>query len=174
MRSKFDTELKNLGGGYLPVPLAAEFLYRIVVHCDPPIDLGPVGSIVKRVIPITGGRFEGPKLRGSVLPIGADWNSSLVEDQGKRKVDTRYMLQTDDGAMISLSTIGYSRRSAEVMAAREAGERIDPASYYFRQHLFFETASEKYEWLNSVVAFGIVMSKFQGGPGVIYDAYYLK
>ncbi len=174
MRTQFDTELKNLGGGYLPVPLAAEFLYRIVVHCDPPIEIGPVGFTIKRVIPITGGRFEGPKLRGTVLPLGADWNSSMISDQGKRKVDTRYVLQTDSGEMISLSTIGLSHRSSEVLAARDSGERIDPASYYFRQHLFFETASKKYEWLNSVVAFGIVMSKFQGGPGVIYDAYYLK
>ena len=174
MKDKFDAELEKLGGGYLPPQLETKFLYRIVVHCDPPIEVGNVYGTVKRVIPITGGTFEGPEMRGSVLPLGADWNSSAAEDQGRRKVDTRYMLQTDDGAMISLSTIGFSRRSSDVMAARAAGERIDPASYYFRQHLFFETESEKYEWLNYVVAFGIVMSKFQGGPGVIYDAYYLK
>lgn len=174
MKSKFDSELKNLGGGFLPPSPKVEFLYRIVVHCDPPIEVGNIYGTVKRVIPITGGRFEGPEIRGSVLPVGADWNSSAAENQGRRKVDTRYMLQTDDGEMISLSTIGHSRRSAEVMAAREAGERIDPSSYYFKQHLFFETSSEKYDWLNYVTAFGIVMSKFQGGPGVIYDAYYLK
>ena len=94
-------------------------------------------------------------------------------DAGRRKVDTRYLLQADDGAVICLSTLGFSRRSPEVMAMREAGKRVDPALYSFKQHLFFETGHQKYEWLNSVIAFGIVMSKFRGGPGVIYDAYYL-
>ena len=106
--------------------------------------------------------------------MGADWNSGEFDNPGHRTVDTRYVLKTDDGAVISLSTIGYSNRSPEIVAKREAGERIDPSHYYFRQHLFFETSAQNYLWLNSVVAFGIVISKFQGGPGVIYDAYYLR
>jgi hypothetical protein len=51
---------------------------------------------------------------------------------------------------------------------------VGPSLYYFRQHLFFETAAEKYEWINGTVAFGIVISKFKGGPGVIYDAYIVE
>jgi hypothetical protein len=51
---------------------------------------------------------------------------------------------------------------------------VGPSLYYFRQHLFFETAAEKYEWINGTMAFGIVISKFKGGPGVIYDAYIVE
>jgi len=174
MGGDFHDSLLELGGGFLPPPPVFEFLYRIVVDCDPPIEVGRTAAGVKRVIPIIGGRFEGPLMRGTVLPVGADWNTANLEDQGKRTVDTRYMLKTDDGAMISLSTLGFSRRTAEVMALRERGRPVDPSTYYFKQHLFFETAAEKYEWLNRSVAFGIVMSKFKGGPGVIYDAYILK
>ncbi|MBL7006702.1 MAG: DUF3237 domain-containing protein [Spirochaetia bacterium] len=174
MESNFDRELKDYGGGYLPTTPQIEFLYRIVVHCDSPIDIGISDNGYKRIIPIIGGQFEGPQLKGTVLPIGADWNTASNQDSGKRTVDTRYLLETEEGEVISLSTLGYSYRSREVMAMRESGQRVDPDLYYFKQHIFFETASEKYKWLNSVVAFGVVMSKFQGGPGVIYDAYYLK
>lgn len=173
MSIEFDEELKDVGGGYLPPSPVVKFLYRIVVDCAPPITIGPVGGGVKRVIPIIGGRFEGPVLKGVVLPVGADWNTADIGDPGHRKVDTRYILKTDDGAHINLSTIGFSYRSPDILAKRESGERIDPSLYYFKQHLFFETASQSYDWLNTIVAFGIVMSKYKGGPGVIYDAYYL-
>ncbi len=174
MSVAFDNELRELGGGFLPVSPQIEFLYRIVVHCDSPIDVGNTGGKDRRIIPITGGRFEGPHFNGAVLPLGADWNSSDTYDPGIRTVDTRYVLKTDDGAVISLSTRGFCQRSPEIVEKRAAGEVIDPASYYFSQHLFFETGDKRYSWLNGVVAFGIVMSKFKGGPGVIYDAYYLK
>lgn len=171
MEGLFDNELKGLGGGFLPGPPRLDFLYRIVVDCDPPIEVGLTPGGVKRVIPIVGGRFQGPQMRGIVLPLGADWNTTDLGNRGNRRVDTRYLLETEDGVVISLSTLGFSRRSEEALSMRESGERVDPSLYYFRQHLFFDAPLGRYEWLNSVVAFGTVMSKFQGGPGVIYDAY---
>lgn len=169
----FTNELKMLGGGYLPVSPKVEFLYRMVVHCDHPIEVGDAGKGMKRIIPITGGRFEGPLMSGIVLPLGADWNSTNPTNRGEKAVDTRYALKTNDGAIISLYTHGLSKRSEELVRKREEGKPIDPADYYFRQHLFFETGHNRYQWLNSLVAFGIVLSKYTGGPGVIYDAYYL-
>lgn len=174
MSEKFDGELRDLGGGFLPPPPRFEFLYRIVVDCESPMEVGKTETGFKRIIPIVGGRFEGPELKGTVLPIGADWNTARIDDPGRRMVDTRYVLKTDDGELISLSTLGFSRRSKEAMSRREAGLPVDPSTYYFRQHLYFQTSSERYEWLNDIVAFGIVMSKFKGGPGVIYDAYCLR
>ncbi|MEW9671611.1 DUF3237 family protein [Ammoniphilus sp. 3BR4] len=67
---------------------------------------------------------------------------------------------------------GYVQQSPEVMEERKAGLPVDPSSYYFKQHLFFETSSEKYSWLNHVVAFACVISKTD--RGVIYDAYLVK
>ncbi len=174
MSTVFDLELREMGGGFLPPKPEIEFLYRIVVHCESPIELGEVFGGSKRIIPIIGGRFEGPSMQGTVLAVGADWNTSLPSDAGQRRVDTRYILKTNDHAIIGLSTWGFSSRSPQIMAMRAAGRHIDPSSYYFKQHLFFETSAKQYLWLNSVVAFGIVMSKHQGGPGVIYDAYVLK
>ncbi len=165
----FDELVKELGNGYLPPEPKLEFLYRIYVDCDAPVEIGDSGSGLLKIIPISGGRFEGPRIRGTVVPFGADWNTTFPKDPTRKSIDTRYLLKTDDGALISLFTKGYVRQSAEVMAERVARRPVDPSRYYFKQHLFFETASEKYDWLNSVVAFGTVISKKT--PGVIYDAY---
>ncbi|MDP3179496.1 MAG: DUF3237 domain-containing protein [Spirochaetaceae bacterium] len=175
MDGEFDRLSREIGGGYLPRAPEIEFLYRIIVDCGQPIDVGdtPAG-VSMRVIPIVGGRFEGPRMRGRVLPLGADWNSGPSGEPGRRNVDTRYLLETEDGAVICLSTLGFSRRLPEALALRAAGKPVDPASYYFAQHLFFESAAAEYSWLDSVVAFGMVMSKFKGGPGVIYDAYAVR
>lgn len=175
MDEGLDRCVMEKGGGFSPRIPELEFLYRIIVDCGEPITVGdtPEGQS-KRVIPILGGHFEGPKMRGRVLPLGADWNSGPAGQPGRRNVDTRYLLETDDGAIICLSTLGYSRRPPEALALRAAGKPVDPKSYYFAQHLFFETAAASYAWLDSVVAFGMVMSKHAGGPGVIYDAYVVK
>ena len=39
----------------------------------------------------------------------------------------------------------------EVLYRIDAREEVDPADYYFRINPLFETASPKYEWLNSIV-----------------------
>ena len=43
------------------------------VTVDPPLDLGDVANGRRRIVPITGGEFSGPKIRGACLPGGADW-----------------------------------------------------------------------------------------------------
>jgi hypothetical protein len=85
----------------LPIP-ELEKLYYIEVKCSPPIHVGDTGKGVLNIIPINGGRFEGPKMSGEVLNIGADWNTIQSDLIGK--VNTRYVLKTDDGAIISLAT----------------------------------------------------------------------
>ena len=85
------------------VPLLApktEFVYEAIVNIAPPMQLGqsPLGE--RRIVPITGGTFEGPRLRGKVLPGGAD--RQLVRRDGARLLDALYELQTDDGAVITV------------------------------------------------------------------------
>lgn len=117
-------------------------------------------------MPITGGRFEGPLLNGEIVDNGADWQ--VVADDGATIVDTRYLLRTDDGALMYLQTHGIRHGPREVMTQLAAGEKVDPASYYFRIQLSFETASANYAWLNRSVAVG---SALRLSDAVIYDAY---
>lgn len=105
-----------------------------------------------------------------MLSFGADWN--LMYSNYLNCVDTRYLLKTDDGALISLTTIGRAVIKPEQDAAMERGEYVDPADYYFRQHLLFETGDERYQWLNGACCFGILGCKDEWT--IVYDAVHGK
>ncbi|KAK1752864.1 hypothetical protein QBC47DRAFT_430933 [Echria macrotheca] len=115
-----------------------------------PVGLGPEGT--RTVIPITGGSFKGPKIAGKVHNLGADWG--LTDRNGTFSADTRYHLETDDGAHIFIRTSG-------------------PAQADGRLHLrlIFETGSQKYYWLNNIIAVGILTA---GTGSVAIDAWQLE
>jgi 5-methylphenazine-1-carboxylate 1-monooxygenase len=60
-----------------------------------------------------------------ILDNGADWH--VVADDGTTVVDPRYLLRTDDGALVYLQTCGYRHGPPEVMARLAGGEEVDPA-----------------------------------------------
>jgi Protein of unknown function (DUF3237) len=149
--------------------LKLEKLFYLEAKCDPIIPVGDVGKGILNIYPIRGGYFEGEKLKGTILPLGADWNYLYAD--GIDVMDTRYALQTDDGAIISISTNGRYIIEPEMDKALDRGEFIDPNQYYFRQHLFFETGHEKYHWLNGVIAVAVMAVKPTGE--ICYNAYQL-
>jgi Protein of unknown function (DUF3237) len=115
--------------------------------------IGAVALGTRSVFPITGGEFEGPRLRGKVLPGGGDW--TLLRPDGVLELDLRITLQTDDGALIYMTFTGLRHGPADVIAAIGRGEAVDPAKYYFRTASRFETASEKYSFINRILAIGV-------------------
>jgi Protein of unknown function (DUF3237) len=150
-----------------PVP-GLQLLSRFTVELAAPVwELGPTTGLgTRRIVPITGGRFAGPSLNGEILNNGADWQ--VVTDDGTTIVDTRYLLRLDDGALAYLRTQGLRRGPADVLARIAQGEIVDPALYYFRVQMLFETASTSYGWLNWMVAIG---SAIRTANAVVYDAY---
>ena len=129
-----------------------ELLYEITMQAEID-DLGPTPSGHRRIVRVTGGTFAGPKLRGTVLPGGGDW---LVERaDGVRPLDVRITLRTDDGALIYAHYPGLFHAEAGVTERLFRGEAVDPSEYYFRTAPLFETASEKYAWINRLLAVGI-------------------
>jgi hypothetical protein len=111
--------------------------------------VGAVPHGTRVIAPITGGQFEGPRLRGKVLPGGGDW--TLLRADGVLELDLRITLETDDGALIHMTSFGYRHGPPEVLAALGRGERVDPASYYFRTTPRFETGNPKYAFLNRIL-----------------------
>jgi hypothetical protein len=67
----------------------------------------------------------------------------------------RLVLKTTDDALISMTYRGIRHGPSDIMTRLDKGEAVDPASYYFRVVPLFETASEKYKWLNNILAAGI-------------------
>jgi Protein of unknown function (DUF3237) len=132
--------------------LSTEHLYDIAMDADVQ-DVGVTPSGHRRFVHVTGGTFEGPRMRGTVLPGGGDWLVGRAD--GSRRLDVRIMLRTDDGALIYAQYPGIFHAGPGIFERLAAGVQVDPAEYYFRVAPLFETAAAKYDWLNRVVAVGI-------------------
>jgi hypothetical protein len=130
-----------------------ELEFAFITHVDvaPMIDFGQTARGHRRMVPILGGTFEGPKLKGEVLP-GADWQ--IVRPDGVLELEARYALETDDGALISMVNRCLRRASPEVMERMNAGQAVDPAEVYFRTTPTFETADPRYSWMMDYIFLG--------------------
>jgi hypothetical protein len=129
-----------------------------------PIGATPNGN--RRVGLVAGGRFEGPKLRGTVLPGGADW--IVGRPDNSTTLDVRLVLETDDGASIGMTYRGMRHGPAAVMEKVNSGQFVDPSEYYFRTAIAFETAAPRYNWLNRIIAVG-TGNRLPEGP--VYDIF---
>ena len=115
------------------------------------LNIGAVPYGTRRTAPLGGGTFEGPRLRGTILPGGsADWQ--LLRSDGVLEMDLRFTLRTDDGALISRRSFGLRHGPPEVIAAIGRGETVDPSTYYFRTMPRFETAHPAYVFMNRLIA----------------------
>ena len=104
----------------------------------------------RRVIGILGGSVRGPKLNGRILPGGADWQ--IIRTDGAADIKARYIIETDDGARIMVTSEGLRHGPPEVMERLARGDNVDPAHYYFRTVMRFETSDPKVDWLNRILA----------------------
>lgn len=143
--------------------LETEFLFELRAELDAgqPVGGGPNGD--RRIVYVTGGSFEGPHLRGEVLPGGGDW--LLRRPDGVSVLDVRITLRTDDEALIYMTYRGLMHGLPTHPGESETEER------YFRTTPSFETAAEQYAWLNRIVAVGVGEGR-QGGVG--YRVYAVR
>jgi hypothetical protein len=150
----------------LPEPRLT-LVYRLEATLGQPLDLGERPQGHRRIVPLTGGRFAGPELRGTLLPgASADWQTVLPD--GTALGDIRYTLQTDRGELLYVQSHSIRHGSPEVLARLARGEDVDPSEYTFRTSTRIETAAADLDWLNK----GIFISV--GGreaAGVIYETY---
>lgn len=126
--------------------------------CDLFVELGPIMEMgqgragARRIIPIVGGRVEGPELSGIVLNLGADWQT--IYPNGAADLNTRYAMRTHDGALIEIINLGSRHGPAEVLARVAAGEDVPPDQYYMRTHARLETGDPRYGWVNDTLFVG--------------------
>jgi hypothetical protein len=115
--------------------------------------VGATPAGFRRIGVVPSGIFEGERLSGAVLEGGADWQD--VRRDGSVTLKVRLVLKTTDEALIGMTYRGLRHGPTEVLARLDRGEPVDPADYYFRTVCFFETAAERYAWLNGIVAVGL-------------------
>jgi hypothetical protein len=132
----------------LAVP-TLELIFEAKVTLDPAQELGITTYGKRRIVPITGGTFEGPTMRGTILSGGADWQT--VRTDGTADLEARYTLKTDDGVLIYIQNKGIRHAKPEVLARLAKGEKVSPSDYYMRTAAVFEVTEGKYAWLSKAV-----------------------
>ena len=137
--------------GARPESLKSEFLMDMILETQPAVQVG-----ARTVVAVTGGTFEGPRLRGKVVSPGADW--PLVINPNLRVLDVRTLLVTDDDARIYMTYRG-------VIHTPPAGQ----GERYWRTVPIFETDSKKYEWLTQAVFVGVSFPVPQRVPYRIFQ-----
>lgn len=124
-----------------PAAPRLEFAFEAHVTVGAPQEVGPVAGGTRRLIPITGGTFAGPGLKGKILPGGAD--HQLLQPDGFTQLEARYVLETDEGEKIYVVNRGVRYGAPEVLARLNAGERVDPSLIYFRTAATFEATAPR-------------------------------
>jgi hypothetical protein len=152
-----------LAGGLTSIDLAAQtprtppapglvFAFEARVTVGPPVDIGQVPRGRRRIVSILGGTFEGPGIKGQVVPGGADWQ--IIRADGFSELDTRYTLETDKGEIVYVQNGGMRHAPPAVMEKLLKGEAVDPSLVYFRTVPTFETAAPGLQWLTRAVFVG--------------------
>nr|MDJ0637896.1 DUF3237 family protein [Paracoccaceae bacterium] len=88
-----------------------------------------------------------------ILNLGADWQTIFAD--GLAELDTRYAMETDDGATIEIVNYGLRHGQKDVMEAIARGEEVDPSAYYMRTHARLETGDVRYAWVNRTLFVGV-------------------
>jgi hypothetical protein len=130
-------------------PPVLAFVFELRIQVGVPLEVGQVHEGRRRIIPITGGTFEGPGLKGTILPGGADWQ--MLRGDGVAEIDARYTLQTDTGQLIYIQNAGIRHAPPDVMRRLIAGEAVNPALVYFRTAPTFETAAPELQDLTRAI-----------------------
>lgn len=146
--------------------LKTQPLFIFQIQVKPPTIIGATPGYDRRIGEISSGRFEGERLRGRILSGGSDWQSLRAD--GTTTINVRLVMETDDGALIGMTYLGMRHGPKEVIDRIARGENVNPTEYYMRVTPYFETASEKYGWLNRIVsvAYGHRMA-----GGAIYHVF---
>ena len=139
-------------GTAAPAPPRLTLAMELRVKVGAPLEVGSVPRGRRRIIPIEGGTFEGPDLKGTVLPGGADWQ--IVRADGLSELDTRYALKTDAGDVIYIQNAGMRHAPPDITKRLLAGQDVDPSLVYFRTVPTFETQAPHLQWLTRAIFIG--------------------
>jgi hypothetical protein len=140
--------------------MAPSLVYAFTLDVDlaPPQCFGQTAFGERRLIPITGGRFEGPKIKGTILPGGGNWNATRPD--GVVHVPARYTIQAEDGTLINITNERYGRASQEIMDGvfgedpSKVSMKKGGADWYMKTFPRFEVADGPHTWLNSTCFVG--------------------
>lgn len=153
-----DKKFEELLSGVPMDQVGAELAFEAVVDIAPAEDLGdgPLGG--RRIVPITGGRFKGPRISGTVESGGAD--RQLIRGDGIRMLEATYELRTDDGAVLSVVN--------NVLI-----DQPTPEQRYSRSFLTVTAPAGPHDWLNRRILVGTLNSLRPSRDAVLIRVFVL-
>lgn len=137
---------------HAPSPPGLDYLTRLSVEIDDPVEVGETHAGMRRMIPILGGSANGPKINGRILSGGADYQvirAGMVAD-----LEARYVVEASNGERLYVTNLAYRTGAPQDVAALLRGEEVPPERIYFRCSPRFEVAGEELSWLESTVVIG--------------------
>lgn len=114
-----------------------EYVLTLHVSLDAAYSVGQTPHGQRQVIPITGGTFEGPNIKGTIIPGGADYQLA-DKASGRTDVEAIYSIKTDDGVNIHVRNTG-------IISMSQSG------FYFFTTPKFEAPSDSKYAWLNNAI-----------------------
>ncbi|HMF23876.1 MAG TPA: DUF3237 domain-containing protein [Pseudolabrys sp.] len=130
--------------------LGKQPIFTVHAELEAVTSLGRTPYGERRVVGILGGSVRGARLSGRILRGGADWQ--IIRSDGAADIKARYTIETDGGALVMVTSEGLRHGPPEVMEKLARGDNVDPAHYYFRTVMRFETADPAVDWLNRILA----------------------
>jgi hypothetical protein len=142
---------------------AMKFVYDCDATLSSAIPFGETPEGTRRIIPIAGGIVRGPRIRGEVLNIGADWN--LSRKDGASSVEAAYYLRTDDGVIIRVVNKGVGAMPAPT------GKAEDAEPFFMFTTPVFEAPVGKYDWLNRAIFVGTLGARHAAKNAVLIRVF---
>ena len=141
-----------------------EFALQLKVTLGDSYDVGETQHGQRIVIPITGGTFEGPAIKGTIINGGADYqlaNKAL----NRTELEAIYSIKTDDGVYIHVRNRGI------IWSGKDA--QGNPSFYFKAAPQFEAPADSKYAWLNNAL-FVCAPDFTQEFKGIVLNVWRVK
>lgn len=148
----------------IPEGLPMEFALQLKVTLGDAYTCGETQHGRRTIIPITGGTFEGPNIKGTIINGGADYQIANTAIN-RTELEAIYCIKTDDGVIIHVRNRGI------ICSDKDANGN---PTFYFRAAPQFEApADSKYAWLNNSL-FLCAPSFSQGFQGIVLNVWRVK
>jgi len=147
-----------------------EFVADMEGYVTMPVPIGPAAWGTRLVFPVVRGTVEGPKLKGTVRPFGADW--AIIRADNCLELDVRLIVDTDDGALIHVEYRGLIDLTKEQVDQLLSGQAVEGMKIHTAPRV--ETAHPDYVWMNRVQLVGCGSGELVGEElKVMYSWYAL-
>ena len=141
-----------------------EFALQLKVTLGEAYTCGETQHGQRTIIPITGGTFEGPNIKGTIINGGADYQLNN-KATGRTELEAIYCIKTDDGVNIHVRNRGIINSGKD--------EQGNPTFYFKAAPQFEAPADSKYAWLNN--ALFVCQPDFATGfKGIVLNVWKVK